>query len=382
MSSSLAFVILIGIISLFADMTYEGARSITGQYLAILGASGAVVGVVAGLGEFIGYGFRLVSGYISDKTEKYWLITMVGYAINLLAIPCIALAGNWPAAATLIILERFGKAIRTPPKDAMLSYAAKGIGRGWGFGLHEALDQVGGVLGPLLVSVSLYWSGSYQMSFGMLLIPALCALGVLIVARVIFPHPQDLEVSNPELKTTVFSKNFWLYIAAVSCVAAGYVDFPLIAYHFKQISLIPDVWIPIFFSVAMAADGVSALICGRMYDKKGISVLIGVTAIASLFAPLVFIDGFYFALTGIILWGIGLGAQESIVRAVVADLVSTNRRATAYGLLNICFGLFWFLGSTSMGFLYDLHLGLLIAFSLVMQLISIPIFISIRCQRL
>lgn len=380
--SALAFIILLGVVSLFADMTYEGARSITGQYLAMLGASGAVVGAVAGFGECIGYGFRLVSGYISDKTGKYWLITFIGFTINLLAVPLLALTDNWPTAATLIILERFGKAIRSPARDAMLSYATKETGRGWGFGLHEALDQIGAILGPLLVSIVLYSSGSYQMSFGMLLIPALSALLVLTVAKITFPRPQDLEVANPELQPSGFSRNFWLYIAAVCCVAAGYVDFPLIAYHFKLRSVLPDVWMPIFFSIAMAADGVSALICGRMYDKKGISALIFVTALASFFSPLVFLDGFYFALAGMILWGIGLGAQESIMRAIVADLVATNKRGTAYGLLHIWFGLFWFLGSALMGFLYDVHLNLLIAFSLVAQLASIPIFLRLKKRAL
>lgn len=380
--SALAFIILLGVVSLFADMTYEGARSITGQYLAMLGASGAVVGAVAGFGECIGYGFRLVSGYISDKTGKYWLIMFIGFTINLLAVPLLALTDNWPTAATLIILERFGKAIRSPARDAMLSYATKETGRGWGFGLHEALDQIGAILGPLLVSIVLYSSGSYQMSFGMLLIPALSALLVLTVAKITFPRPQDLEVANPELQPSGFSRNFWLYIAAVCCVAAGYVDFPLIAYHFKLRSVLPDVWMPIFFSIAMAADGVSALICGRMYDKKGISALIFVTALASFFSPLVFLDGFYFALAGMILWGIGLGAQESIMRAIVADLVATNKRGTAYGLLHIWFGLFWFLGSALMGFLYDVHLNLLIAFSLVAQLASIPIFLRLKKRAL
>src|SRR5580658_3323122 len=137
-NTAIKFVILLGIVSFFGDMTYEGARSITGQYLAILGASGTVVGVVAGLGELFGYSVRLVSGYISDKTGKYWLVTFIGYTLNLFAVPLLALAGNWPLAASLMILERFGKSIRSPAKDAMLSYATKEVGRGWGFGLHEA----------------------------------------------------------------------------------------------------------------------------------------------------------------------------------------------------------------------------------------------------
>jgi MFS family permease len=375
-NTAIKLVILLGIVSLFADVTYEGARSITGQYLATLGANGTVVGIVAGLGEFIGYGFRLVSGYISDKTGRYWLITFIGYVLNLIAVPLLALAGNWPLAAGLIILERFGKAIRSPSKDAILSYATHETGRGWGFGLHEAMDQIGAIAGPLIVSAVLYYQGSYQMSFALLLIPAVCALGVLAAARVLYPRPQDLEIENLRIQSEGFSKKYWFYIAAVSCVAAGYVDFSLIAYHFEKGGVIPDIWIPIFFSIAMAADGLAALVFGRLYDSKGISIVIVATAISSFFAPLVFADGFYFALFGMILWGIGLGSQESIMRAVVANLVSVDKRGTAYGTLNIWFGVFWFLGSACMGFLYDISVAYVIVFSIVAQLLSIPIFLQ------
>jgi MFS family permease len=378
--TAIKFVILLGIVSLFADMTYEGARSISGQYLAILGASGFVVGMVAGFGELIGYGFRLISGYLSDKSGKYWLITFIGYALNLLAVPFLALAGNWQVAASLMILERLGKAIRNPSKDAMLSYATKETGRGWGFGLHDAMDQIGAILGPLIVSCILYYKGSYEMSFGILLIPAICALSVLVCARMLYPRPQDLEVENQSLNTEGFSHKYWLYIAAVSCVAAGYVDFPLIAFHFKKAKVMSDVWMPIIFSISMAAAGIAALVFGRLYDTKGISALILATALASLFAPLVFLNDFYFALLGMILWGIGLGTQESIMRAFVANIIRKNKRGTAYGILNIWFGVFWFLGSAIMGFLYDVSIITLIIFSLSLQLAAIPILFAVKAK--
>ena len=159
--TALKFVVLLGVVSLFADMTYEGARSITGPYLAILGASATAVGIVAGFGELIGYALRLVSGYISDRTGKYWTVTLFGYFINLLAVPLLALAGSWEVAAFLMITERMGKAIRNPSRDAMLSHATQSIGRGWGFGLHEAMDQIGAILGPLIVATVLYLNGGF-----------------------------------------------------------------------------------------------------------------------------------------------------------------------------------------------------------------------------
>jgi MFS family permease len=375
---ALQFIVIMGIVSLFADMTYEGARSITGPYLALLGASGTIVGVVAGLGELIGYSARSLFGYISDRTGRYWTITMIGYVINLLAVPLLALAGNWPLAVTLIIAERFGKAIRTPAKDAMLSYATKQVGRGWGFGLHEALDQIGAVSGPLIVAVVLYFKGSYSMSFGILLIPALLALATLTLARVLHPNPERLEGGERDLSSEGLNKSYWVYVIGVSLVAAGYVDFPLIAYRFQQDHVFSEAWTPILYAIAMGVDGIAALILGRLFDKKKMNVLILATLFSAFFAPFVFLGGFAGALTGMIIWGIGLGAQESIMRAVVANLVNPGRRATAYGMMNMWFGISWFLGSALMGVLYDISIPALIAFSILFQLIAIPFFMAVK----
>lgn len=376
--SALKFVILLGIVSLFADMTYEGARSVTGPYLAILGASGTVVGIVAGFGELIGYGLRLVSGYISDRTRKYWTITIVGYGINLLAVPLLALAGRWEIAALLMIVERMGKAIRTPARDAMLSHATAKMGHGWGFGLHEAMDQIGAMLGPLIVAGVLYFRGGYSIGFGILLVPALLALSVLVVAQRLYPNPRDFEAGMVKLESKGIPKVFWLYLAAVALIAAGYVDFPLIAYHFKRVSIVSDEWIPIFYAIAMGVDALAALLFGRLFDRIGISILIVSALISSLFAPLVFLGGFYFALLGMVLWGIGMGAQESIMRAAVAGMVSMDRRGSAYGIFNTGYGIFWFLGSALMGILYDISIPSLIVFSVVAQLASIPLLLLVR----
>ncbi|MEJ5199616.1 MAG: MFS transporter [Anaerolineae bacterium] len=373
-ATAIKFVVLLGMVSLFADMTYEGARSIAGPYLALLGASGTVVGIVAGFGELIGYGLRLVSGYLSDRTRRYWAITLVGYAINLLAVPFLALAGRWEVAAALLIAERVGKALRNPARDAMLSYATKETGRGWGFGLHEAMDQIGAVAGPVIVSVVLAARNNYPAAFAVLAIPAVLALTTLLTARWLYPRPQDLEPITPELKTTGFPRAYWIYLAAVALVAAGYADFPLIAYHFGKTSSVPATWIPLLYAVAMGVDALAALLFGRWFDRVGIRILMAVALISAFFAPLVFLGGFALALVGMALWGIGMGAQESILRAAVAGMVGRDRRGSAYGIFNTGYGVFWFLGSALMGVLYDVSLPTLIAFSVVAQLASIPLF--------
>ncbi len=378
---ALKFVLLFGVVSLFADMTYEGARSITGPFLAVLGASATAVGIVAGLGELVGYGLRLVSGYISDRTGRYWAMTLGGYGLNLMAVPLLALAGRWEVAAALMIAERMGKAIRTPARDAMLSYATKEIGRGWGFGLHEAMDQIGAMLGPLLVAAILYLRGGYQIGFAALLAPALLAIGVLLLARLLYPRPRELEVGAPGLETKGFTPRFWLSLAAVAVVAAGYADFPLIAYHFEKAAVASKPWIPLFYAVAMGVDALAALLFGRLFDRAGVSVLAIASLLSSLFAPLVFLGNFPLALIGTVIWGIGMGAQESIMRAAIAEMVPLDRRGAAYGIFNTGYGLFWFAGSALMGILYDVSLPSLIVFSVVMQLASIPLFLLVRKAR-
>jgi MFS family permease len=374
---ALQFVLLIGVMSFFADFTYEGSRSIIGPYLAVLGASAAVVGIVTGFGELLGYGLRLVSGRLSDQTGRYWPITIFGYIIQMLAVPLLALAGNWSVAALLIILERIGKAMRNPPRDVMLSHAAREMGYGWAFGVHEALDQAGALVGPLVVAGVLALRGEYQIAFAVLLVPALATLSILLVARLTYPRPQEMEVTPPDVRTTGLPRIFWIYLAGAVLVAAGFADFPLIAFHFAQASTVSSALIPVFYAVAMGMGGIGSLLFGRLFDRFGISVLVPLTVISALFAPLVFLGGFWAAFIGVVLWGLGIGVHESIIPAAVAPMVPIRRRASAYGLFTAGFGIFWFLGSAFIGILYGVSLPALIAFSLVAELVAIPLFILV-----
>ncbi|MEB2308575.1 MAG: MFS transporter [Candidatus Brocadiaceae bacterium] len=377
-TAALKFIVLLGVVSLFADVTYEGARSINGPYLALLGASATTVGFVAGLGELIGYSLRLVAGYISDKMGRYWPITLFGYSLNLLAVPALALAGRWEIAVLLMIAERMGKAIRTPARDAMLSHATKEIGRGKGFGLHEALDQIGAVIGPLAVAGVIYFKEGYRTGYVILLAPALMAISVLITARWLYPQPRDLEVAQTELETKGFPGKFWLYLIAVALIAAGYADFPLIAYHLKKVSVVSDAWIPVFYAIAMGVDAIAALFFGYLFDRIGISILVIASLCSMLFAPLVFWGNFSVALVGMGLWGMGMGAQESIMRAAIAEMVPITRRGAGYGIFNAGYGVCWFLGSALMGFFYDFSLMALVTFSVVVQFTSVPLLLLVK----
>ncbi len=369
------FVFLLGVVSLLADITYEGARSITGPFLAALGASGTAVGVVAGFGELVGYSLRLASGMLADRSRRYWAITITGYFVNLLAVPLLALAGRWETAAALMIAERAGKALRNPPRDAMLSHATSRMGRGWGFGFHEAMDQAGAVTGPLIVAAVFHARGDFRTAFAMLAIPALMALAALVAARFLYPRPQDFETGARVLEAAGFPRLFWLYMATVAFVAAGYVDFPLIAYHFERASVVSTTWIPVFYAVAMGVDAIAALVFGRLFDRLGLATLAMVSLISAFFAPLTFFGGFWAALVGMALWGVGMGAQESIMRAAVAAMVSPQRRGTAYGIFNAGYGLTWFLGSALMGVFYDFSPAALVGFSVLTQLAAAPLFL-------
>ncbi len=396
-SAALRFVLLIGVMSFFADFAYEGARAILGPYLALLGASGAVVGVVAGLGELAGYGLRIVSGRLADRTRQFWPITIFGYVVQMAAVPALALAGSWPAAAALLVTERAGRATRNPPRDVMLSHAGRQMGGfGWAFGLHEALDQFGAFCGPLLMALILArgahgnafvnYNGpgggigaitgvsGYRLAFAWLLVPAIATLALLAVARVLYPRPQEMETHPPDIHAAGLPRVFWIYLAGAALVGAGFADFALVAYHFQKASSVPPVWVPVFYAVAMGVGGASSLVFGRLFDRHGLRVLIPLTIFSALFAPLVFFGGFWAALGGAAVWGMGMGVHESIVPAAVAPMVPVDRRASAYGLFTAGYGLAWFLGSALIGFLYDHSLTLTVTACIVLELAAIPFF--------
>jgi MFS family permease len=375
---ALSFVVLVGVVSLFADVTYEGARAITGPFLEVLGASGAIVGFVAGFGELVGYALRFVSGYLADRTRRYWPITIAGYAVNMLAVPLLALAGRWEVAAALMIAERIGKAVRTPPRDALLSHAASRLGRGRAFGLHEAMDQIGAVLGPLAMAGVLALHAGYHAAFAVLLVPAVLALGFLVAARVRYPEPRAFEPEGPHLAGAGFPRVFWRYLVAVAFLAAGYADFPLIAFHLKKLAIASDTSIPLLYALAMGTDATAALVLGRLFDARGVRVLTAVPLLSCLFAPLVFSTSAALVVAGAVLWGIGMGAQESIVRAAIAGMIPADRRGTAYGIFNSIYGVVWFAGSVLMGVLYDVSVPALVSFSVACQLVAVPILYRMR----
>ena len=383
--SALGFVVLLGLVSLFADMTYEGGRSLVGQYLGLLGAGAAVIALTAGAGEFLGYALRFVSGWAADRTKRYWAITIFGYVLNLLAVPALALAGRWQMAIVLVFAERIGKAIRNPSRDAMLAYATSQTGRGFGYGLHEAMDQIGAVLGPLLLSLILYLKSragqaagdttGYRTGFLVLLVPAILALLVLLIARSLFPRPSELELPDkrPRLATRGYSRAYWIYLAAASLMAAGITDFPLIAFHFQRASLVPEYWLPTLFALAMAVDAGSALLFGVLYDRIGFPILIVMFAIEAATAPFLFLGRLPGAIAGMALWGISMGTQESIMRAAVADLIPADRRATGFGLFHMIFGVAWFSGSALLGLLYQRDVRAMVAFAVGIQLLAVPV---------
>jgi len=377
-SRALKFVVLIGVVSFFADFTYEGARSITGPYLAILGASATLVGFIAGFGELLGYGLRLVSGRLSERTGEFWPITLFGYVVQMSAVPLLALAPNWQIAGLLIMVERVGKAIRNPPRDVMVSHAAKQIGYGWGFGLHEALDQFGALFGPLVVAAVLAARGNYKTAFAILLVPAIVTLLLLVFARFSYPKPEDLEVSVSNVEASGLPPVFWIYLVGAGLVAAGFADFSLMAYHFEKASVIPNIWVPVFYSVAMGVSGIGSLLFGHLFDRVGIWILVPLTLIAAASAPLVFLGGFWLALIGSALWGLGMGVHESIIPAAVATMVPHQRRPSAYGIFTAGYGVSWFVGSVIIGRLYDVSVFALIVFSVLAQMVAIPIFVNVN----
>ncbi|HZD64680.1 MAG TPA: MFS transporter, partial [Acidimicrobiales bacterium] len=174
----LQFVVGFGVVSMLGDLVYEGARAVVGPFLATLGAGAALVGFITGIGEAAALVLRLASGPVSDRTRRYWPIAIAGYAVTMVAVPLLAATEALWQAALAVVGERFGKAVRTPSRDTMLAQASTEANRGWSFALHEALDQSGALLGPLLVAGMVALSG-YRLGFAVLAAPAALCLLVL-----------------------------------------------------------------------------------------------------------------------------------------------------------------------------------------------------------
>lgn len=320
----------------------------------------------------------MVSGRLADKTRQFWLVTIVGYVVQMTAVPLLALARAWPAAAGLLVVERIGKATRNPPRDVMLSHAGRQMGGyGWAFGLHEALDQFGALLGPLAVAGILLLRHDYRLAFLALAIPAAITLLLLAVARLLYPRPEDLESRESAPATGKFPRAFWLYLAGAAFVAAGFADFPLIAYHFQKSSVVSGGSIPVFYAVAMGVGGAGSLLFGKLFDRYGITVLVPLTILSAAYAPLSFLGVRWTSLAGVAVWGIGFGVHESVIAAVVATMVGPARRASAYGAFTAGFGIAWFLGSALLGLLYDVSIPALVLVACTLELASIPFFLAV-----
>jgi MFS family permease len=379
---ALSFVLAFGIVSLFADMSYEGMRGIAGPYLASLGATGLAVGLISGLGELAGYLLRLFSGRFADSTRAYWPMTLAGYVVQMAAVPTMALADNWWVAAGLILVERAGKAIRNPPRDAMLSRAGETIGHGWAFGLHEALDQAGAVAGPLIAALVLTHHGDYRAAFAWLAIPSLITLTLVFGVRLKHGALGAIERPHDAVPTQTLPRAFWFYAGASALVAFGFADFTLISFHFGKAGIAGGEAIALFYAAAMLADGAASLFFGRWFDRIGLTVVYGGILIGVAVAPLAFLGGWWSALTATLCWGAALGIHESVMSAGVASLVPLHLRARAYGLFTAIFGTAWFAGSALLGALYDVSLrGLVVIATLAQLAAAIPLARAIASAR-
>jgi predicted MFS family arabinose efflux permease len=374
-TAAFQFVLTMGLVNLFGDMTYEGGASINGQFLAGLGASAAAISIIAGLGEFLGYSLRSVSGYIADKTGRYWLVTFAGYLINTLAVPAMALAGSWQIAAALVLAERIGRAIRKPTVEAMLSYTTGTLGKGWVYGLNTALDEIGATIGPLLVALVLFLKGSYQTGYTVLLGSALLTLASLAVARSRFPLPSQLE-EGQTAKAKAFTLPYWLYMIAGSVFAAGLMSYELIAFYLSSSGIISAEMVPLFLAFATGSGIAASLVLGKMYDRAGLPAVIAGVVLSSLFAPVVFQGSFIAALIAMPLWGVGYATQDTLLKALIASVLPQGRRNLAFGLFYIGYGLGWLLGSIATGLLYENSRFALVMFVMIAQLCSLPGFIA------
>jgi predicted MFS family arabinose efflux permease len=392
--TAIRLILLFGLISLLGDIIYEGARGVNGPYLKTLGASAAIVGLVAGIGELLGYLIRLLSGYFSDKTRAHWVFTIVGYSF-LMVIPMLALTGVWQFAAIFMVLERIGKGIRSPAKDTILSQATKQVGTGFGFAIVEFLDQIGATIGPLIFTFFFMSIGpgdksivDYQHGYSLMWFPFVVLMMVLFSAFFIVKNPEELEkdvVKKPQPDR--ITRTFWLYCIFTFVTTLGFLNFAIIGYHLKANAIVTDAQIPLLYALAMAVDAVIGLFIGKMYDRlkirfdndhAGLLMLI-ILPVFTATLP-IFTLSFHIGLiiTGVVLWGVVMGTHETIMKAGIADITSIRKRGTGYGIFNMLYGVAIFIGSAAAGFLYDYSINLLIILMVAVELAAVPVFLVMR----
>ena len=403
---AIQLIVVFGIISLFSDTIYEGARSVNGPYLKTLGADAALVGIVAGLAEMLGYLVRLLTGAWADRSKAYWAFTIVGYA-SLATVPLLALTGAWQAAALFIVLERVGKAIRSPAKDTILSTATKRVGTGFGFGLHEAMDQIGAILGPLVFMAVFAFGGrsdasvhaaasvgvaEYQTAYGWLWLPFAVLMVILLFAYFRVPDPQKLEPIVPAAREEdKLTKTFRLYVAFTFVATLGFASWALLGFHFKAKGVLTDAEIPLFYAIAMGVDGAVALIVGIGYDKlkkrkgseKGGLALLVIIPIFSILIPILgFSSSRVLAIASAVVWGIVMGTHETIMKSAIADITPMKKRGTGYGIFNTAYGLAVFIGSAAMGLLYDASIAWVIGLAVAVEVAALVVFAFLRREAL
>ncbi len=382
-----------GFVSLFADMVYEGARSVYGPLLAALGASAVVVGLVTGAGEAVALVLRLAFGPIADRTGRYWSLTILGYGLTAVCVPLLALAPRLGVAglafgATMILLERLGKAVRSPSKSALLAHVAVAVGRGRGFGVHKALDQVGAFAGPLLVA-GVVAVGSLWTGMAVLAVPGAIAMVLLFTLRARVPDPAayDETAAAPpepaerrgwwaEAVGAGLSGDFFRYAVAASLTTGALVTFGIIGYHLTVEGLLPVAAVPVVYAAAMAVEAVAALVVGSVYDRTGPKVLLVVPVLVALVPALALGSALAAVLVGVAAWGFAQGVQDSTIKAVVADLVEAPRRATAYGVFAGIQGLLAIVGGVGAGWLYERSLVALVVVVALTQVVALALLVD------
>ncbi|HXD70949.1 MAG TPA: MFS transporter [Gaiellales bacterium] len=375
------FVLAFGVVSMLGDFVYEGGRSIVGPYLATLGASATLVGIVTGAGEAVALVLRLWTGPASDRTGRHWALAIVGYGITMVSVPFLAVAQAVAPASFLVVSERFGKAVRSPARDTMLAQASVEMGRGRAFAIHEAMDQSGALVGPLLVALMVAISG-YRLGFAVLAVPGVLAMVAVLRLRRAVPHPSAYEHGAPAPSKTMsvgghFPARFWLYSAFTALTMTGFATFAVLAYHLQVQHVLSAPLIPVAYAAAMGAAALGALGAGLVYDRVGLRGMVVLPALGAVVPFLSFSTTPILVWVGAVVWGVAMGIHESTMRAAVADLVPAARRGAGYGTFTAIYGLAWLAGAAAIAALYSHSVGSAETFVVVVQVIALGAFVPL-----
>jgi MFS family permease len=346
-------VVRLGYVSLFTDFSTEMILGLLPIFVHDqLGASYAIVGLIEGSAEAMNNFFRILTGVVTDRLAKRKPLVLFGYALSSFAKPLFALATSWPQALVVRVTDRAGKGARTSPRDALISDSIAKSEGGKAFGVHESLDQIGAVVGPLVAFLAfplIGFRGIFWLSFA----PAIVSLLILVffVKEAVGLKKQTHLFENAR---QVMNRRFIFFLAVLGVFLLGAYNFSFILLRASSLG-VPDGEVPLVYVVINAISVVVAFPSGVLADRIGKILVLGLSYVAFIVtsaAGILLVGNWLYGFAIGCLFGVYLGISDPVQRSIIPDFTGSKLKGTGYAFYYLLVGLSSFLANSIFGYLW------------------------------